>query len=318
MHLADSMKRHVFPIAHLTQFPPATFAAAAASAWCGHAMALDGQFQSDMLGSTHGFEQMFDQVGRGGVALIPSIECHAMTPYLAAVQSIRNRFAPGVLVKARPRQLPDVPAWCAAQGLAAAETDLVVNLGDITGYDAETLASAVIRAILDHVPDPSPWRSLTLSASAAPRDDSGLLPGRNVVPRTEWKVWRAVAESIPQALNYADSLTAHPELSDPPGYAAARGRVSVRYTAADEWIILRGDPVNGAAPHAMANQYFAHAAALAADPKFGGLEACWADDRIREIARGSPGGGSRSVWTTIVASRHLALVAEQVCGTPQP
>ena len=50
-HLAASMKRHVFPIAHLTQFPPATFAAATA-AWCGHGMALDGQFQSDMRGST--------------------------------------------------------------------------------------------------------------------------------------------------------------------------------------------------------------------------------------------------------------------------
>jgi hypothetical protein len=314
-HLAAPMKQHVYPVAHLTQFPPATFASAVTSAWCGYGMALDGQFQCGMLGSTRGFEQMFDQIGRGGVALIPSAECHAMKPYLAAVQSVRNRFARGVLVKARPRQLHDVPVWCAAQGWAAAETDLVVDLGDIAGYDAETLTSAVVRAIRDHIPDPSPWRSLTLAASAAPRDDSALLPGRNVVPRTEWKVWRAVAESIPQPLNYADCLTAHPDLSDPPGYAAARGLVSVRYTAADEWIILRGDPVGGAAPHAMASQYFAHARALAADPKFGGLKACWADDRIREIASGAPGGGSRSVWTTIVASRHLAFVAEQVCGT---
>jgi hypothetical protein len=312
MHLAPAMKERVFPIAHLTQFPPATFAAAAAAAWCGHGMALDGQFQCDMLGSTRGFEQMFDQIGRGGVALIPSIECHATTPYLAAVQSVRNRFARGVLVKARPRQLPDVPAWCAAQGWAAAETDLVVNLGDIAGYDAETLASAVIRAILVHIPDPLPWRSLTLAASAAPRDDRALKPGRNVVPRTEWKIWRVVAQSIPPRLNFADSLTAHPDLSDPPGYAVARGLVSVRYTAADEWIILRGDPVAGTAPHAMATQYFAHATALATDPKFGGLKSCWADDRIRDIASGAPGGGSRSVWTTIVASRHLALTAWQI------
>jgi hypothetical protein len=313
-HLADAMKQRVFPIAHLIQFPPTTFAAAAAAAWCGHAMALDGQFQSDMLGSTRGFEQMFDQIGRGGVALIPSVECHAMAPYLVAVQSVRNLFARGVLLKARPRQLPDVPAWCAAQGWAAAETDLVINLGDIAGYDAETLASAVDRAIRDHIPNPLPWRSLTLAASAAPRDDSGLTPGRNVVPRTEWKVWRAVATSIPQPLNFADSLTAHPDLADPPGYAMAKRLVSVRYTITGKWIILRGDPVGGAATHAMASQYFAHALALVADPSFGGLKGCWADDRIREIASGAPGGGSRSVWTTIVASRHLALVAEQMSG----
>jgi len=94
----------------------------------------------------------------------------------------------------------------------------------------------------------------------------------------------------------------------------AKGLVSVRYTAADEWVIFRGDPVSGAAPHAMASQYLAHATALATDPKFGGLKACWADERIRDIASGAPGGGSRSVWTTIVASRHLALVARQISG----
>jgi hypothetical protein len=255
---------------------------------------------------------MFDQIGRGGVALIPSIECHAMAPYLTAVQGLRNRFARGVLVKARPRQLPEVPAWCATQGWAAAETDLVVNLGDIAGYDAEPLATAVVRAILDHVPDPLPWRSLTLAASAAPRDDSALKPGRNVVARTEWKIWRAVARSIPQHLNFADTLTAHPDLADPPGYATAKRLVSVRYTAPDEWIILRGEPVGGGAPHTMASQYFAHATVLASDPKFGGVKDCWADDRIRDIAAGSPGGGSRSVWTTIVASRHLAVAAGQI------
>src|SRR5690242_5637774 len=97
-HLADSMKQHVFPIAHLIPFPPARFAAAVAAAWCGHGMALDGQFQSDMLGDARTFEQMFDDIGRGGVALIPSIECHAMAPYLTAVQRVRNRFARGVLV----------------------------------------------------------------------------------------------------------------------------------------------------------------------------------------------------------------------------
>ena len=64
----------------------------------------------------------------------------------------------------------------------------------------------------------------------------------------------------------------------------------------------------------MARQYAAHASALVADPEFGGLKACWADDRIRQIAQGTPRGGSRSVWTTIVAGRHLALAAEQVCG----
>jgi hypothetical protein len=315
-HLAETIKQHVFPIAHLTQHTPSTFGATAAAAWRGHRMALDGKFQTDMTGSTGGFEQMFDQIGQGGVALIPCVECFAMPPYLTAAQSVRDRYAPGVLVKARLGQLQDARAWCTTQQWATADIDLVITLGDIAGYDGETLSSGVAKAILGHVLDPSPWRSLALAASAAPRDDSGLLPGRNVVPRTEWNVWRAVAKAIPHQLHYGDFLTAHPDLADPPGFAAAKRLVSVRYTARDEWIILRGGSVGGATQHAMRGQYFAHATALASDPKFGGLNGCWADERIREIARGSPGGGSRSVWTTIVASRHLALAADQVCGIP--
>ena len=315
-HLRDAMKELVLPIVHLTPFPPTTFAAAVGAAWCGRRMALDGKFQTDMLGRTAGFEQMFSGIGSHNVALIPSIDCHGAPPYLAAARRMCGRYAHGVLVKVRLGQLHDVATWCAAQGWATSDTDLVVNLGDIGGYEAGSLASGVVKALVEHVPNPSPWRSLTLAASAAPRDDSGLQQGRNIVPRTDWKVWCAVAKAIPRKLDYADFLTAHPDISEPPGFAAAKGLVSVRYTVFDEWIILRGDPMGAAGSHSMTRQYVAHAAALVLDPKFGGLNGCWADDRIREIARGTPRGGSRSVWTTIVASRHLALVAEQLCAQP--
>ena len=290
----------------------ATFAAAVTSAWNGRPMALDGKFQCDMIGSTRDFEYMFDQIGRGMVALIPSVECHALSGYLTAVHTLRGRYAPGVLVKARPNQLHDVRAWCAAQGWPPGETDLVVNLGDIAGFDPETLACLIGQAILHHVANPSPWRSLALAASAAPRDESGLLPGRNVVPRTEWTVWRGVAASVPQSLNYGDFSTAHPDLSDPPGYAMTRALVSVRYTACDEWIILRGSSVADDTAKRMSTQYRAHAMALVAEAKFGGLLNCWADEQIRKIAKGAPGGGSRSFWAAIIASRHLSFVANHV------
>src|SRR3974390_3377183 len=161
-HLASSMKDHIVPVFHLTQCPPSTFAAWVTSAWNGRPMALDGKFQCDMTGSTLGFQHMFDQIGRGRVALVPSVECHALSGYLTAVHTLRGRYAPGVLVKARPNQLHDVRAWCAAQGWPPGETDLVVNLGDIAGFDPETLACLIGQAILHHVANPSPWRSLAL------------------------------------------------------------------------------------------------------------------------------------------------------------
>jgi Beta protein len=93
--------------------------------------------------------------------------------------------------------------------------------------------------------------------------------------------------------------------------------VSVRYTASDEWIILRGSSVAGDASNRMSAQYRAHATALVADPKFGGLSNCWADDRIRKIAQAAPGGGSRSAWAAIIASRHLSVVANEINSSAQ-
>jgi len=316
-HLASPMRDHVVPVFHLTQFPPATFAAAVSSAWNGRSMALDGKFQCDMTGSTRDFESMFDQIGRGRVALIPSIECHAFSDYLTAVRVLRGRYAPGVLVKARPSQLHEVAAWCGAQDWPPDQIDLVVNLGDIAGFDPTALATVVRQGLLDHVPNPSSWRSLALAASAAPRDESGLLPGRNIVRRTEWTLWRVAAAAIPQSLDYADFSTAHPDLSDPPGYAITKALVSVRYTACDEWIILRGSSVADDASNRMSTQYRAHAMALVADARFGGLRNCWADDQIRKIAEGAPGGGSRSAWAAIITSRHLSVVANEINSSAQ-
>jgi hypothetical protein len=313
-HLAAGSRDRVLPVIHLTHLPATTFASAISSAWTGRPMALDGKFQCDMTGGTQVFNQMFDQIGRARVAVMPSIEYNSTAPYLAAVQKVRNRYAPGVLVQARPSQLHDVLDWCSAQSWTPAEVDLVINLADIGGYDAAMLTSIVSRAIVQHIPNPSPWRSITLCASAAPRDDSGLLPGYNLVPRLEWRIWRESVTGIPQLLDYADFLTAHPDLADPPRYAVTKTIVSARYTIENDWIVLKGNPITGETAHQMTIQYRNHAKTLVANPDFGGLYECWADDKIRKIADGAPGGGSRSVWTAIVASRHLSFVIDRLCA----
>lgn len=314
LHLASKFRDCLLPVVHLTHVPAATFGSAISSAWAGRPMALDGKFLTDMTGSTQGFNQMFDEIGQGKVALIPSIEYNPTAGYLAAVQKARNKYAPGVLVKVRPNQLHDVLNWCTAQMWRPTEIDLVINLADIGGYDAAMLTSMVSKTVVQHIPNPSPWRSLTLCASSAPRDDSGLLRGRNIVPRSEWQLWRNSAREAPHHLDYSDFLTVHPDLSDPPRYALTRMIVSVRYTIQNDWIILKGSSMTGETTQQMTAQYGSHAKTLVADPNFGGLHECWADDKIRKIANGEPGGGSRAVWTSIVASRHLSFVVDRLCA----
>jgi Beta protein len=312
-HLTPYAKNRMMPVIHLVHVPPATFGAAVGQAWSGNPMGLDGTFQTNNTGSTTSFTQMFNLIGRSRVSLIPSIECNTIAPYLIAVQQLRGRYAPGLIVKAKLNQLNFVQTWVTSQGWSFNEVDLIVTLGEIGGFDPTTLVPAVVTTMQAHIPNPSPWRSITLSSSAAPQDHTGLAAGRNDVPRLEWRVWRdVVAARLPFQVEYADYSTITPDLTDPPGYVMSRATVSARYTIDNDWIILKGRPTTGRAGQPMRQQYQAHATAFAADPNFGGLVGCWADGRIRQIAAGTLSPGSRSQWASYSANRHLSFIADRL------
>lgn len=311
-NLTVAAKDRMMPVVHLVHEPPATFGQTVGAAWTGRPMALDGAFQTEITGSAQSFTHMFAQIGGARVRLIPSIEYGTTPPYLTSVQRVRGRFAPGVIVKAKLNQLRDVNAWVTAQGWTPGEVDLVVTLGEIANFDPGTLEPAVTTTISNHIPNPSPWRSLTLSASAAPQDHGGLTTGRNNVPRLEWRVWQGVAPHLPYQLDYADYSTITPDLTDPPGYVMARATVSARYTVDDYWIVLKGRATTGQHAQPMGPQYRAHARSLARDPSFGGLVGCWADARIQQIANNAQTPGGRPQWASYAANRHLSFIAHRL------
>lgn len=132
------------------------------------------------------------------------------------------------------------------------------------------------------------------------------------MPRKEWHLWRAVAPAIGFQLDFADTGTLHPDLTDPPGIGMINASVSARYTIDDNWIVRRGRPQSGRTGLPMATQYRGHAVAFAADPHFGGLPNCWADAQITAISGGAPRSGNRTTWATIGLNRHLSLVADRL------
>jgi hypothetical protein len=305
-------KSRMQPVVHLVHKPPATFGDAIIGAWKSLPIALDGTFQTDILGTAQPFTQMFDHLGKGGVRLIPSIEYGATPTYLAAVQKVRGRYAQGLIVKAKQNQLPSVASWIAAQGWTPNEVDLVVTLGEIAGYDPTMLAPVVVNSIASAFPAAPLWRSVTISASAAPKDHGNLSSGVNNVPRLEWPVWQHVAGSLPYLIDYADYSTIAPDLTDPPGYVMSRATVSVRYTIDGYWLIIKGKATSGKGGQAMTPQYLSHAKTLVAHPQFGGLVGCWGDGRIKQIAAGTQRPGTRALWASISASRHLSFIADRL------
>ncbi len=310
-NLTSASKDRMMPIIHLVHVPSPTYGEVVAKAWAGRVIALDGTFQSSVIGTATGFTHVFGQLGKGSAKVIPVVEYDADPAYLSVVKKAMGTFAPGVVVKVKPNRLKDVTIWIASQGWSPSQVDLVVTLMEIAGYDPDMVASIAIKTISDHVPTPSPWRSITLSSSAAPKDMGVMTPGRNNVPRYEWKVWKDVVSSLP-FVDYSDFSTLTPELTDPPGYVMAKATVSVRYAVDDYWIVLKGKATTGKSGLAMTPQYRSHAKILQSDPEFNGLVGCWGDDRIEKIAKGTLSAGGRPQWAAYVASRHLSLIADRL------
>ncbi|MBR1156264.1 hypothetical protein JQ575_37485 [Bradyrhizobium sp. JYMT SZCCT0428] len=188
---------------------------------------------------------------------------------------------------------------------------MVVNLKEVQGLDPGLLHPVVVSALSKNIAA-GQWRSVTLAASSAPKDHGGLPSGRSTVPRRCWHVWNTAANAMSFSLDFGDYAAGTPDLTDPPGMAMTKATVSARYAVDGEWVVLKGKPTNGKTGITMPTQYKGHAAALVAEPKFGGLPVCWGDDRILQINAGSATPGNRTTWASIGASRHLSLVAARL------
>lgn len=237
---------------------------------------------------------------------------------MSAVQAaISSAPALGLVVKARLNQIAQLPAWVAAQGWAYQSVDLIIEAGYIPAVGQGVLDHVVVQGV--NSISAHPWRTVTLSSSAAPRDFGNLVLGPNLVPRLDWALWQSVSPSVSVALDYADYGTSSADMTEAPGYAVANATVSVKYTLDNHWLMVKGYPTRGRTGRPMAGQYRNHAVSVRNHPQFGGVPNCWADTRIIQIAAGMllPSGhpipsGSRTSWVEIGMNRHLSLVGDRL------
>lgn len=216
------------------------------------------------------------------------------------------------MVRCPYNQLVGLQQWIGAYGVDPAQVDLLVELGHIAAISGDLLAGIVVQQLNQHVGQNHPYRSVTLASAAAPKDHGELPRGISIVPRLDWALWENVRQNVQFQLDYADFLTGHPDLTEPPGFAMSRATVSARYTGTNDWVIIKGRSTTGNQGIPMGPQYRTHANSLLGHFEFGGLPNCWADDRIREITTGLATPGNRTKWSEIACNRHLEKVVSQL------
>lgn len=310
-HLTPAAKDRMFPIIHLSTTVPNALLTRLGQAWAGRRIGLDGLYNFGVTGAGTDMQNVFASLTTAGVTVVPSIEYGAVPGYMQVVAPLAQTARTGLVVKARLGHLQHVAGWLATGNWQLQDVDLVVVAGHIPDFGPGVLDQLVMHS-LQNLPGAQQWRSVTLAASAAPKDMSNMALGANLVPRWDWALWQATASQIGFQLDYGDHGISHPDMEDPPGFVMGNATVSVKYATDAGWLVLKGRPVGGNNGTPMPTQYHAHAVTLAGHASFGGLAACWGDTRIQQIAAGSGTPGNRQTWVEIGANRHMSLVTDRL------
>jgi hypothetical protein len=162
---------------------------------------------------------LFDLARERKLRLVPVTGLQRPTPYQLAVADAASDPDRGACLRLELADFRDpwridtgVQEFLEVQRLSPEMLDLLVDLGEI-GHTRLALLEVTVRAVLGPLLRLAPWRSVTLAASA---------PGPTVeghaatAARTEWMLWRMVAESSPlgHQLRFGDHAAAAPELAD--------------------------------------------------------------------------------------------------------
>jgi len=161
------------------------------------------------------------------------------------------------------------------------------------------------------VPNVAEWRTFVIASGAFPKDLSDLQLGLQFLPRLDWRAWRGlVLESSriqrkPAFGDYAIQYGLYEEPPDRPNFSA-----SIRYTIADDWLVMRGEGVFHDGSPGFA-QWPANAQLLCARGEFCGAGFSAGDRYIhaKSIHHNPP--GSAGTWLQAGLNHHMTFVARQ-------
>lgn len=188
--------------------------------------------------------------------------------------------------------------------------DVIVDLGDIETTKA-SMALMQAKMLLDAIPRIGEYRTLSLAASAYPRTRGSLVSGESV-SRTEWMVYRALAERravVSRLPSFADYGVQHPEFLDfDPRFMTPSA--AIRYTLPDEWLFVIGRNVRR---HGL-EQFRVLSQQLVVRDAFAGPQHCEGCKAILAIANGDRSPGNLETWVVICTTHHITEVANSLAN----
>ena len=214
-------------------------------------------------------------------------------------QVVRNELLPFVKTLDVPREM----------------IDLIIDLGAV---DHMVLPGAQQQAadFLNDIPDPTSWRTLTLSAAAFPIGMGDLQTGSyDLLDRTDWLAWRDgiyADTSFRRVPTYSDGVIQHPSGVEGIDWRTRTMSASIRYATGDQWLRIKGVSTKVKLP---SDQFPVLATSLVdgdLSAHFAGASHCEGCLGMRCAADGADGYGGLTKWRTLGTVHHITNVIEQL------
>jgi len=235
--------------------------------------------------------------------------------YGLAIRLTRAEFDNGRL---RPR----LERFMKQHGLVAPDVDLILDLGELDNMVMEGVC-ALTEGFLGEVPEPTHWRTMTLSGCAFPKS-MGEVPrlGAMHSGRLEWTAWRDSLHSNRRHLlrlpTFSDCAIQHSSGVEGFDPRTMRPSAAVRYALGDHWLLIKGvstktRPAKDQFPELADRLVYGDLNAY-----FAGEQHCHGCAQIKRAADGGPSLGSAGKWRFLGTVHHLTRAVEALAALPWP
>jgi hypothetical protein len=215
----------------------------------------------------------------------------------------------------------DLLSFIKAHNVAPEFIDLIIDLGAVDDMVLPGV-HALAAAFLNEIPDPTSWRTLTMSASAFPPGMAGLESrSYDLIDRLDWLAWRDCIRanaSFPRLPTFSDGVIQHPSGVEGVDWRTINIPASVRYTTGDQWLRIKGvgtrtEPPSDQLQRLATSLVYGHLSG-----HFRGASHCEGCGGMWSAAQGADNFGSLTVWRRLGTVHHITDVIEQLGALGAP
>lgn len=256
--------------------------------------------------------------------LIPVTGLSRGKEYQAAVAKIVAEDGRGLCLRLTHDQILQEDSCRAIQDLLdslSVNPDSVHLLVDFLASEPSQLDP---RSLLLHIPNLNRWQTLSIAMGAFPPNLQQFVPGHHRIPRTDYLKWiDVVSQTAARKPAFADYTIQYGLYKEPP--EGCNPSVSIRYTLDREWLIMRGEAVQGSEESRKKKsrdevrpgreQWNFNAQLLCENGElFYGEDFSWGDEFIHERSITKDKHGTYEIWLRAGINHHMTVVSRQIAN----